>query len=170
MAHCQQLRAFPLLPLIFNLSESRGKLFPPQHGPRTLLWPCMSYFPSLNLIPASENHRGFDFIISRFICISDLLGFWNSRDPQTPAASRPSLLSPDLSRPEGWGRGEGTLVAAAWGKPAWDLGNSANFMNHVPEFVSFQTVLCDHPPRCESGDTVCSLLNATAGIPKRFDH
>lgn len=93
---------------------------------------------TLHEIPSpSEPHfclwrnRGFDFIISKVTSMSDILGFWNYRDPRTP------LLSPDPLWSDGRGRRKGTLVAAAWWKRPWDLWNSDNFGNHTEAFVSY---------------------------------
>jgi len=78
----------------------------------------MRYCPPLNLIFASEKNLGFVVIMSKITSISDLLEFWNSREPKKPAAPWTFLLSPDLFRTEGRGRREDTLVAAIRGKCA----------------------------------------------------
>lgn len=74
----------------------------------------------------------------------------------TPLAlSWPLLTTPDRTKREE----ERQPVAAACWKNAWGLWNSDNSGNHTQGFVSYSTVQCGHQPRCELGDTLCSLLN-----------
>ena len=169
MVHGQELRVFQHLSLIFNFQNPEGACFHVYSATECLcdlawetvpLW--TSFLPLKKIADLMSSS-------SKIASISDLLEVWNSREPKTPAALGTPLLSPDLFRPEGRGRREDTLVAAAQGKCAWDLWNSDNFKTHTRVCFLLNSAV---QPSAEVWIGGYCLLSAKCyvGIPTRFYH
>lgn len=123
------------------------------------MWPCLKFFPA----PLEPHFCPWESSLPSLI-------FWNFGIPEIQehpcSSSSPTpLLSP--AQEERGGRKARWGAAASW-KHARDLWNSDNFGTHAQEFVSYETVLCGHAPRCELEDTVCSLLHDTQESQRDF--